>query len=127
LYDISNGETRVSSALQTLDQVVRTMTVATLIRRPESGQLLQLPDPSGHPVNVSDPRLTSLFEEVLDRLAALPLSVEEFSFASNWTISARWLNQAGEAGAARYQLRIVIEKFFSPDGRPRRELPEACP
>jgi hypothetical protein len=42
---------------------------------------------------------------------SLPLTTNEFAFVSNWITSARRYWQAGDKGAARYQINMVWKKL----------------
>jgi hypothetical protein len=51
------------------------------------------------------------FDRLSDLLAALPLTTDEYCFATNWIAGARDCWTAGEGGAARYQLEMVRKKL----------------
>src|SRR5262249_34678913 len=64
-----------------------------------------------------DPRESSIAElacqfEIVHRLIESPaLTSAEYCFAHNWLVSARKLCEAGDYGAARYQVTAVARKL----------------
>lgn len=55
--------------------------------------------------------ITAEFDRLSDLVAALPLTTDEYCFAANWIAGARECWQAGDLGAARYQLEMVRKKL----------------
>jgi hypothetical protein len=55
--------------------------------------------------------LATLFDELEKIVESLPLTSNEFCFAHNWVVGARRLSDAGDFGAAHYQLDIVRKKL----------------
>jgi hypothetical protein len=51
------------------------------------------------------------FGRLCDLVAALPLTTDEYCFATNWIVGARDCWAAGDVGAARYQLTMVRKKL----------------
>ncbi len=51
------------------------------------------------------------FGRLGDLVAALPVTTDEYCFATNWIGGARECWAAGDIGAARYQLQMVLKKL----------------
>jgi hypothetical protein len=72
------------------------------------GQLDEaLSRPSGTPQAV----IAGEFDRLIDLVAALPLTSDEYCFAVNWIAGARECWLAGDSWAASYQLEMVRKKL----------------
>jgi hypothetical protein len=73
--------------------------------------LQQLMEGLRHPA--AEPRavIAVEFGRLEELLAALPLTTDEYCFATNWIASARECWAAGDLGAACYQLEMVRKKL----------------
>jgi hypothetical protein len=87
------------------------MSNSSWIPRPHFRRLRRSGRSYGPAVAESADDLVSAAGDVLDRIESRPLSQVDLCFAVNWANSARSLAEAGELGAARYQLRIVAKKL----------------
>jgi hypothetical protein len=64
-----------------------------------------------NPVHDSRPSIAAGFDWLMTVAQSLPLTTNEFGFASNWITSARQLWEQGEHGAARYQVKMVRRRL----------------
>lgn len=70
-----------------------------------------LPDAPGDSSGRSRAESALAFDGLRRLVESLPLTTEEFGFATNWVESARQLWEQGEPGATRYQVDLVRKKF----------------
>ncbi len=88
------------------------MSNSTWIPQPHYFRLPRSGRSCGRTVKDSVKDLVSAIDDALGRIESLSLSQVDSCFAINWVTSARSLAEAGETGAAHYQLCIVVKKLF---------------